>query len=970
MLHADRSLIKTLSSSITILDLSSTIFNYGNLCTGTLFLIFLIWSARNMTNSDGQVFIYFLILGVVLWEGVSSLGGMPSYRKEVVRRLRRLRTLIKHGIYYQELKEPLSTAVNLVRTLRDQRWFLVPINLLVAGDIIQSPLNHSNPLLSVEKVAAEQDLYKVCEPSPLARQLDILEEGVINHKEPDMAFKAYFTLFIVILWVFFALGSLTVRSQTIAVITIAYFTMKLPESALFTLFLNTRIYRLIDFLKRSRTPYIEAETDEFDDEAPPPSQDIQIPILTVLLSMVTVLFEDASDSIFWSIDLSLLISSTSVMAFLDKEGLIFGPFPKPLEIIVPDPNDALGIIHEEIDGNPLNFDRDFYRCLSNRDVMKGLGFCNLVWSHFGTFQGTFPKETHGRFPINSLVSQRLDPIFWTCTCGIARRLGFHATADWYIRSIGTPVVTVDEDGPAEFQGILWNVFKEMPYEKHHCLAISGLKASTSMIAFKWDSQKLLPITPAFKRKLLDYQASLLATDRRCISFTYRPIMENELVAKILEGKATSEVFDKFQPLCQSDTSLGQIIRDHIFLGALVLGYEPKENMQDLISDLENCGIRFVYFSPHSIAVTEAIGKKLGLETDWNSCIILSDSDPSGLDTNPQRYTDPKSKLPRGVKNIRPHLKNVDDVPLHISLFSECDREAISEMVKIYRENNETVMVVGSGLNPKNISAFVAGDIAIFMEPSYTNKPLPNSLPSSLFISTGLTSLTCALSLPFDCSPYVFTEIIREGRGLQRVRDALRDLLTCSTIVILLIVIRGTTVNISTLGMLLVCMAGSVAFYLSAPIDADVLKQMPNITRKVPGRTILFGLRFIANSILFGLFLPSISSLVQGLLASLLYMAISVNFFHETLSVFNYSNHGVKFISTFMLFFVSIMSWLLLKTRSSKEILLINLWKVFLGICLIFGINEIVKWFYRKRHSDACKRAKLEFNTKLGMHSPI
>jgi hypothetical protein len=83
-----------------------------------------------------------------------------------------------------------------------------------------------------------------------------------------------------------------------------------------------------------------------------------------------------------------------------------------------------------------------------------------------------------------------------------------------------------------------------------------------------------------------------------------------------------------------------------------------------------------------------------------------------------------SQLPKGTKNIRSHLKNVDDVPLQVPMFVgnylfiylfiyyyhyylllDCTKESIKEMLTIMLENNEVVCVLGNPLLLDNISLF-------------------------------------------------------------------------------------------------------------------------------------------------------------------------------------------------------------------------------------------------------------------------
>lgn len=66
----------------------------------------------------------------------------------------------------------------------------------------------------------------------------------------------------------------------------------------------------------------------------------------------------------------------------------------------------------------------------------------------------------------------------------------------------------------------------------------------------------------------------------------------------------------------------------------------------------------------------------------------------------------KAQLPTGVSRVRPHLEEVDNVPLLVSLFTDCDSEVNKEMLKIMQENDEVVLTIGSSLNTANIGMFL------------------------------------------------------------------------------------------------------------------------------------------------------------------------------------------------------------------------------------------------------------------------
>ncbi|KAJ1911506.1 hypothetical protein IWQ60_010099 [Tieghemiomyces parasiticus] len=260
-----------------------------------------------------------------------------------------------------------------------------------------------------------------------------------------------------------------------------------------------------------------------------------------------------------------------------------------------------------------------------------------------------------------------------------------------------------------------------------------------------------------------------------------------------------------------------LVRDQIFLGLTTLCHVPKVDVCDVIEDLGLAGIRFVYFSQARERESKAFAERLGLATDWNSCILLSsdrppggtglaamsgalagdgggdDADLSGDQTGgdltaflPTGYLedhDIKTQLPRGIANIRPHLADVDDIPLQVSLFAEADWEAIREMFRIYQEEGEVVCCIGSGLKASNPMNFATADFGIAIDPfpmgfrgmyrddrSELSSPLvglrdPRDVATSFLIGAGLISLPCSLAFQYDTSLYVLTQIIQEGRWL-------------------------------------------------------------------------------------------------------------------------------------------------------------------------------------------------------------
>jgi hypothetical protein len=78
----------------------------------------------------------------------------------------------------------------------------------------------------------------------------------------------------------------------------------------------------------------------------------------------------------------------------------------------------------------------------------------------------------------------------------------------------------------------------------------------------------------------------------------------------------------------------------------------------------------------------------------------------------------RAKLPRGIKNIEPHIQNVDNVPLLVSLFTDCSPEATQEMLRIMQKHGEVCVVMGSSASNSNTQIFLQANCSIGCEPLY------------------------------------------------------------------------------------------------------------------------------------------------------------------------------------------------------------------------------------------------------------
>lgn len=76
----------------------------------------------------------------------------------------------------------------------------------------------------------------------------------------------------------------------------------------------------------------------------------------------------------------------------------------------------------------------------------------------------------------------------------------------------------------------------------------------------------------------------------------------------------------------------------------------------------------------------------------------------------------RAKLPKGIENIRPHLETVDNVPLQVSLFTDCTPNLTREMIEIMQHYGEIVCILGSSSSVLNTSVFLQANASIGIEP--------------------------------------------------------------------------------------------------------------------------------------------------------------------------------------------------------------------------------------------------------------
>ncbi|KAJ1527966.1 hypothetical protein ONE63_007896 [Megalurothrips usitatus] len=172
-------------------------------------------------------------------------------------------------------------------------------------------------------------------------------------------------------------------------------------------------------------------------------------------------------------------------------------------------------------------------------------------------------------------------------------------------------------------------------------------------------------------------------------------------------------------------------------------------------------------SQDSVALNDATGQPN--QDAWRSLSCLTDSTEQSAPINFDMSN--RAKLPRGIEKIRPHLEQIDNVPLLVSLFTDCTPDATREMLHIMQEYGEVVCVLGSAANADNMGIFLQADASIAVEPLYPqvcqkvavlNPVMDRHGPGPTDLSRALNSVACSLGYRRD-KPISLFHLIMEAR---------------------------------------------------------------------------------------------------------------------------------------------------------------------------------------------------------------
>ncbi|XP_058637971.1 transmembrane protein 94-like [Onychostoma macrolepis] len=339
----------------------------------------------------------------------------------------------------------------------------------------------------------------------------------------------------------------------------------------------------------------------------------------------------------------------------------------------------------------------------------------------------------------------------------------------------------------------------------------------------WDGEDIQPLTDSDRKKVVDfYQRSCMAG--QCVAVSFKPLLQPH----------DPEIDDTCVelPLNHSTDTTDDVsitpLRQQIFLGLVSSQYQALPDMVRLISGLDSACIRFVYFSSEEEVRSKVFAEKMGLETGWNCHISLqSESFPLDPDNVEEPVTEEeeeillrdstreraesramehdgacliedlnRAKLPKGIENVRPHLENIDNVPLLVPLFTDCTSQTECEMVCIMQEYGEVVCCLGSSQNINNNEIFLQSDISIALDPLVPTCCWSNSDAADAALNTSdslsviqLSSAICGLACTVQFNQQDNNTVIRLIKQARHTTAGIRKcflfLLQCQLFLVLI-----------------------------------------------------------------------------------------------------------------------------------------------------------------------------------------
>uniref|UniRef100_A0A158PHK5 PlsC domain-containing protein n=1 Tax=Angiostrongylus costaricensis TaxID=334426 RepID=A0A158PHK5_ANGCS len=426
-------------------------------------------------------------------------------------------------------------------------------------------------------------------------------------------------------------------------------------------------------------------------------------------------------------DFVTLFGSVTGTSFFDKKGLLAPMNPCLDKVVFFRPNTE-GQNNDSASLEILD--------LSSEQLLDGswnVGFDDPNWSRFDSSLRVIGQMLllNGCDTLFSTFLDHLSAVALTvprtiatacrrCSCVFPRLVGFKKNArDQFLEIPGVLGFYQRRPGDAPLQGVTKH---QTPLEMAYCtlhadghslynhLSCQGtanlvLEACTHV----WNGESLVPLTERLIKAATDFYQRHSVTGY-CLALSYRPVgstLDDSLRGYYFEVPL-HHVRTRREMLPRTHKYPCRWFTGHVLCGMIVTQYEVVPQAVQFIDHLEKLCVRFVYFSRENELRSRVFAEKLGLEAGWNCHVSLAEIADSTdrrtlkdffrskcentlenlqfqsalLSVKSVAALPNKARLPTGISAVRPHLEQVDNVPLLVGLITDCTPEANLQMLEI------------------------------------------------------------------------------------------------------------------------------------------------------------------------------------------------------------------------------------------------------------------------------------------------
>jgi hypothetical protein len=318
---------------------------------------------------------------------------------------------------------------------------------------------------------------------------------------------------------------------------------------------------------------------------------------------------------------------------------------------------------------------------------------------------------------------------------------------------------------------------------YQLLTVGAPRVVTALCQEAWQGENstILPLSATDRQSILDTSNDWNLADLDVAAFSYTPLPQTLEASLLRESSGATKKYlldnPTKDPSRDGVSEEWSMIGSQIFLGVMGSSIIPRKEIEKLLKTFGDAGLRFVYFSPRNMRRTKEVASQMGIDVAWNCAISLRPLDEGEDDQYRMvsNYADwsVNAKLPHGIQDVRKHLKEVDNVPLLVSLFTDVTKENTTEMVETFQEYHDTVLAMGLSHLAQNASIFDTADLSVGVDVLIDSAEHDRNVsigegvdvyPHEVDLVTSITTSSCVFRLKGPSSTAHMPEIIAISRA--------------------------------------------------------------------------------------------------------------------------------------------------------------------------------------------------------------